>query len=282
MTKKSSRNQKLYKMKGCSKKTRKNYLGGSSLAYTGKPFLKEGPNPFLAYNGKGGSSCGLIKAANLRVNTNAANPLYPNTGPISKGTDTIFNNASGQVGGGCGCGLSLMSGGKKRRGGCGAACAMGMMIGGERHRNDCRCRECKKLRGGMRGGSHGTRIPEAIPNGLVGTPWTPNVKSWPGVNGIPGDSNYYSTNQYNVDPQTAMIDVGANPPFLYMKAGNKKKQKGGTLSNFLGQDLINLGRQFQFGMGTAYNALAGYPSPVNPLPWKDQFHTSTPINPATI
>jgi len=255
----SKKNQKLYKMKGCSKKTRKNYLGGSSLAYTGKPLPNEGPNPFLAYTGKGGSSCGLPTVPNPPVNTNASNPVYPNTGPISKGTNIIFNNASAQ------------------QGGCGLTCGL---KGGKPHRNECKCSKCKKTRTKkhMKGGFKNFLIPD----GLVGTPWTPNVGGWPGVNGIPGDSNYYPENQYKVDPQTSMVDLGANPPFLNMKAGRKKKQKGGTLSNFLGQDLINLGRQFQFGMGSAYNALAGYSAPVNPLPWKDQFPTKTSINPATI
>ena len=67
-----------------------------------------------------------------------------------------------------------------------------------------------------------------------------------------------------------------------MKGGKKRKQKGGNLSNLLGQDLINLGRQFQFGIGTAYNALAGYQSPVNPLPWKDQFPNKLTLRPSTI
>lgn len=58
----------------------------------------------------------------------------------------------------------------------------------------------------------------------------------------------------------------------------KKIMKGGTLSNFIGQDLINLGRQFQFGLGSAYNALVGQSSPVNPLPWKDQLTNSKPLN----
>jgi hypothetical protein len=58
----------------------------------------------------------------------------------------------------------------------------------------------------------------------------------------------------------------------------KKIMKGGTLSNFIGQDLINLGRQFQFGLGTAYNALVGQSSPVNPLPWKDQLMNTKPLN----
>ena len=50
----SRRNQKLYKMRGCAKKTRKNHLGGSAdapLAYVGKPVQLQS-NPFLAYTGK--------------------------------------------------------------------------------------------------------------------------------------------------------------------------------------------------------------------------------------
>ena len=46
--------------------------------------------------------------------------------------------------------------------------------------------------------------------------------------------------------------------------------RGGALSNFFSQDLINLGRQTQFGVGSVYNGLTGYAAPVNPLPWKDQ------------
>ena len=55
---KSRRHQKVYKMRGCSKKTRKHrrktyrrkHLGGSdsNLAYTGKPVVNSGPNPFLS------------------------------------------------------------------------------------------------------------------------------------------------------------------------------------------------------------------------------------------
>jgi len=257
MGRKSTKKQKLYKMVGCFKKTRKNYLGGSTdtpLAYTGNPssFL---PNPYLAYTGKGGSSCGLTTNTTLPTNTNAANPALPNTGPVSNGTNTIFNSAL-ELQGGCGCGNTLM-------------------VGGSKHRKKCKCSKCK----GMKGGNAG--IP--YPNGQVGTSWTPNVGGWPGVDGVPGNSNYYPVNTYSSsDPQTSMVDVGANPPFLNIKGGKTRKQKGGTLSNFLTQDLINLGRQFQFGMGSAYNALAGYAAPVNPMPWKDQFPSRVPFNPATI
>ena len=258
--KKSSRKQKIYRMKGCSK-TRKNYLGGSQdapLAYTGKPIFSV-PNPNLAYTGKGGS----IDSA------------YPNIGPERR-YDTIFNNVSQQLGG-CGCAAPLIGGGRRRRkGGSCSQCAPGFMIGGTTHRSGCRCSQCKKQLS-MKGGNNG--IP--YPDGLVGSHWTPSINGWPGVNGIPGDSNYYPLNTYNNDVSRQMVDVGANRPFLNMKGG-KRKQRGGTLSNFVGQDLINLGRQFQFGVGSAYNALAGYAAPVNPMPWKDQFPTRADFNPATI
>jgi hypothetical protein len=137
------------------------------------------------------------------------------------------------------------------------------MVGGGRSR---RIRKRSVMKGGNAG------IP--YPNGLVGSSWTQNVSGWPGVNGIPGDRNYYSENTYNNDISRQMVDVGANPPFK----GGKGNQKGG----FLGQDLINLGRQFQFGAGTAYNALAGYERPINPLPWKDQLPTRLNVNSAII
>lgn len=239
---------KAYKNTHKKNRTKKNrkYLGGTQLAYTGKDILLP-PNPFLSYNRKGGQG----------PNINAANPVYPNTGPVHKGT-VIFNDASSQNGGAC------------------SLCSMGFMAGGEKHRNGCKCSECKSKR--MKGGNSGM----PYPNGLVGNSWTANTGSWPGVNNISGDSNHYPLNNYNVDPQTAMTNIGANPPFngggKGRKHKNKKKQKGGTLSNFMGQDLINLGRQFQFGLGSAYNALAGYSAPVNPLPWKGQFPNQPSLN----
>lgn len=267
--KKSSRKQKNYKMVGCSKKTRKNHLGGNNyLAYTGKPSFSF-PNPHLAYTGKGGSSCGLTNNTSISTNTNAANPTLPNTGPVSAGNNTIFNSALAQRGG-C-CGGQMIGGGKQpKRGGMCPACALGIMAGGTKHRTACKCSSCKVMKGGNPG------IPYV--NGLVGTPWGANG-SWPGVDGIPGDNNYYSVNTYNNDISRQMKDTGSNPPFM---GGKKKKQRGGTLSNFLSQDLINLGRQFQFGMGSAYNALSGYAAPVNPMPWKDQIPSKVPFNVATI
>jgi hypothetical protein len=291
----SSKRQKVYKMKGCSTKTRKNYLGGTSilgadinLAYPGNN-VPTVPNPFLAYSGKGGSSCGGYLTPDLDIpsNTDAMDRTIPNTGPPSGGFN--FLNPIGQRGG---CGMSggslmkggncmsctnpLMSGGRKKKGGCGPLCAPGFMVGGARHRLGCKCSSCKTKRGSnMKGGNPG--IP--YPDGLVGSPWTSSITTWPGVNGVQGDSNYLALNKYHNDPQTAMIYTGANPPFSIGGSKDRtRKQRGGTLSNFLTQDLINLGRQFQFGVGSAYNALAGYSSPVNPMPWKGQLSNTFSLN----
>jgi hypothetical protein len=144
----------------------------------------------------------------------------------------------------------LQSGGSKnKKGGCCGACSTSML--------------------------GGSGIPIAL--GLTGAPWTPAASGWPGVDGVDGNRNHLAVNEYKVDPQTAMIATGANPPF---SVGGGKKQKGGSTSNFLSQDLINLGRQFQYGVGSVYNGLLGYSSPVNPLPWKGQL--SNTINSASI
>ena len=122
------------------------------------------------------------------------------------------------------------------------------------------------------------------PDGLVGSEWTPNVSSWPGVN---SNGNHYPLNTYPVDPQTAMINTGSAPPFSvggrHRKRGGGKKHsrkmcRGGSTSNLLGQDLINFGRQSTNGIGSTYNALNGYSAPVNPLPWKDQLVNSNNLN----
>lgn len=54
--------------------------------------------------------------------------------------------------------------------------------------------------------------------------------------------------------------------------GKCMKQKGGVLSNFLFQDITNFGRNMMYNASSEYNTLAGYKSPVNPTPWKDQLH----------
>ena len=269
MPKTFKKRQRFYKMKGCSKKNKRFFLGGSdNLAY---PYSGPTIPPPLAYTGKGGSTL-------MPTNTDAANPALPNTGPPARAQNWIGSQSGGSKGGNSdcgnfGCGIPVMSGGNcmscqtplMSGGSCGPLCALGYQAAGKKG--------LRKM--SMKGGNPG--IP--YPDGLVGKQWTPAIGGWPGVDGISGGRNYLANNTYNTDISRQMVSPGANPPFL---TGGKKrvksrshknksrKQRGGTLSNFLGQDLINLGRQFQFGVGSAYNALSGYPAPVNPLPWKDQ------------
>lgn len=285
--KKSSKHkkQKLYKMRGCSKTCKRKYRGGSAdvpLAYPSNnvPTVR---NPHLAYTGKGGSNCSYgITPNNLQLpqNINAADAAYPNSGPVSTGFN--FLNSSAQRGGACDTcgGIQVMSGGKVMKGGY-RGMGMGLhmnpgcplnQLGGS-HRNDCKCSDCKH-HNVMKGGNNG--IP--YPNGLVGTAWSANNEGLPGVNGIPGDSNHYSLNTYNNDVSRQMVDLGPAPPFTGGKS--RKNKKGGSLGSFLGQDLINIGRQFQYNIGSAYNTISGFSSPVNPLPWKDQLPNT--MNSSTI
>jgi hypothetical protein len=152
----------------------------------------------------------------------------------------------------------------------------------------CHSKECKhiKLRGGLGCGSSGCPIapyswnqmnmkggectscmnmkggnfykPAApVPYPLVGDPWTPSIKGWPGVDGIDNNRNYLSNNLYNEgDPQTMM------------KLGGSKKKKGGGL---IPQNLVNLGRDIAFNFKSMSNSLDGYPAPTNPLPYKGHF-----------
>ena len=291
--KSKSRKQRLYKMKGCSmKSTRKNKRGGKgmapnlpistpalggdfTLAYPYKgPVL---PNTALAYTGKGGKGNDyLLEPSYLAVktsNVNGANPLYPNTGPLPNGFN-FLNPLQTQRGGSCGCGaLPFMNGGS---------------VGGSKHREGCKCSSCKMKHKGkshMSGGGGCSTSNNGIPypNGLVGKPYV-NSSNLPGANGIGGDANYYSLNKYINDVSRQMIDVGANRPFLGflgLKGGAKKKtrkQRGGDFSNFIGQDIVNLGRQFTYGLGSTFNALNGTPAPVNPLPWKGQLVNTPNLN----
>ena len=204
------------------------------LAYTGKPVFSL-PNPHLAYTVPGSNKTG---GSGMRINTNAENPVYPNTGgpPASQN----WLNAS------------VLKGGT-----CGGTC--GLMKGGAKHRTGCKCSGCKGQKGGN-GLPYGEGLPEMKPilaaNGLTGDTWGADFK-WPGTNNVGGDHNHYALNTYSpVDISRQMQDIGAQPPFLGggKRKNKSRKQRGGALSNFLYQDLVNVGRQFQYGLGSTYNA----------------------------
>lgn len=161
-----------------------------------------------------------------------------------------------------------------------------------RHYLGRKCAMCTKdMRKGMKGGncssctnhlianqSGGNFYKPAapIPGPFVGHSWNPPVKDWPGVNGVGGDRNYLAYNNYPTDPQTAMRLNGGRRK--RSKRRGRCKKGGNSLSALIPQDLVNLGRDVSFNMGSAFNAINGYKAPINPLPYKDQFYGSERAN----
>ena len=264
---KKTKGQKVYRMKGCSKKTKK-YLGGSNqysnltLAYPNKNLFSV-PNPALAYTGKGGSSCiDNLTPSNLAYTGKPGpNSVYPNPG--AQGPFPGWLNPSMQRGGNCGSCNNFST---------------GPMVGGK-HRKGCKCSKCRKQKGGNNGLPYGENLPVMngipYPNGLTGQSWGANYQ-WPGTNNISGDLNHYALNKYTPDISRQMIATGAQPPFIVgggKKTRKNRKQNGGSSNGFV-QDFMNLGRQFTYGLGSAYNGLRGYSSPTSPMPWKGQLVTT--------
>ena len=162
----------------------------------------------------------------------------------------------------CNCRLCVSS---PQTGGCGCGATALFQSGG------CGC-------GLQFGGSSG-----GVPPPLIGSPWM-------GVGGIDGQTNYLALNKYPVDPQTQVVserDGTVFPPHSkFMNGGRKRKGKVGRMTTIrrtrirkskkggsgtlFPQDLVNLGRTFTYGIGSAYNSIGGYPQPVSPLPYQNQ------------
>ena len=121
----------------------------------------------------------------------------------------------------------------------------------------------------MQNGGNFYKPPSPLPGPFVGKSWTPQIEGWPGVNGVGADRNYLAQNLYPSDPQT-MMKLGGKKRRKINKSKKTRSLRSKKAGNLISQDLVNLGRSISFNMGSAYNALNGYPAPVNPLPYKDQ------------
>jgi hypothetical protein len=144
-------------------------------------------------------------------------------------------------------------------------------------------RELLGLRGGpvlgLRGGS-----------ALVGSPWTPNVSSWPGVGGYDGQTNYYNLNKYApFDPQQNIIQERMSGGGRRRKTKRHRRrgkrstrhyQRGGF--PLVPQDVTNFGSTMLYGLGSAYNGLVGTQQPVSPLPYQDQLPGGLNLNTANL
>lgn len=114
---------------------------------------------------------------------------------------------------------------------------------------------------------------------FIGAPWSvTNDESQ-------STGNYYSQNLYkSADPQTMMKlkggqVIGGQVIGGQVIGGQKSRRrslKGGSLTNFLPSDLVNLGRDFTYNVNSAYSSLTGAPQPVNPSPVEG--HLSASVN----
>uniref|UniRef100_A0A6C0KQX5 Uncharacterized protein n=1 Tax=viral metagenome TaxID=1070528 RepID=A0A6C0KQX5_9ZZZZ len=271
--KKRINNKKSKTMKnmiGCSKKKNKTFfksLGKKSCPNCG-PNCRCGPNcncghncPGTCYMKKGGSGCGSCGCPIAPLSWNQMNKFGGNIDYGKTQYPAILG--SGQNGGTC---------------------------------NVCT---------GQNGGNF-FKPASSIPGPIVGQSWGPSVSQWPGMDGVGANRNYLAPigGVINNDPalQMTMNDAGYTTlnsmvgGYLYdnkkkmknkTKLSSKSKTNSKTNSNtdssslegrkgggLIPQDLLNLGSDITYNVKSAYNALNGYSSPVNPLPYKDQFSFS--------
>jgi len=100
-------------------------------------------------------------------------------------------------------------------------------------------------------------------NYSVGKAWS--ATNWPSMN----NANHFSKNTYNNDISRQMKAAWASGG-RRGKQKTQKKQRGGVLSNGIGQDFVNLGRQLTSGAGNIYNSSIGRSHSVSPQPWLNQ------------
>lgn len=233
-------------------------MPGATINLSDSGSVFTGSNPYLVTRGgrhrhhrRGGSAEVVSNAPDLLAQKGGMAPDIAKAYPSTLGTPTHVNWINNQTlhGGGCGCSTPFF-GGRRQRG--------------------------------------GRNFGDLVPNGLLGQSWTSNIGTWPGVDGVAMNRGHYDLNTYANDVSRQTQAIGANFPFsgLPWRGGGgsssrrrrhsrrrtyrHRKMRGGALSNFLSQDIINLGREFGFNVNSAYNALNGAPAPVNPLPWKGQ------------
>lgn len=112
-------------------------------------------------------------------------------------------------------------------------------------------------------------VAQSIPNGLVGSSIN-QTTGLPGLNGINGDNNYYSLNNYSTDISRAMMPSSyLNGGRIHKKRNTKRNtKKNKKRKNMRGggavQEFQNLLRGTFFNLGSVSNSINGYPAPVNP------------------
>jgi hypothetical protein len=157
---------------------------------------------------------------------------------------------------------------RKQKGGCNSCITGGLQHGGSKSKMF----GSAFSKSGIKGGNF-YKHAAPIPGPFVGQPWTPAISGWPGVDGVGANRNYIADNLYPTDISRQMkVNGGAKlnkskskkHKTIKMTKMTKIHKRGGSI---IPQDLTNLGRELTFSVGSAYNALNGYPLPVNPAPY---------------
>ena len=259
-----TRKQKMYIMKGCSRKKRvfsslgKKQRGGRGCGSGGCPIA---PFSWKQMNMMGGTQVGGAQVGGTQV---GGKYQYPPNNVMKMQTilpqDKYPLGASGQIGGTCGgtCGLQPPA--------------------------------------QMGGGFYKPAAP--IPGPFVGKPWGTSLSKWPVMDGIGGDRNYLKNykNVLNNDPQqqqlTADVDAGyktwssmvggykynTNSSSKSLKSRSNSSSRTRRGGGLIPQDLVNLGQDATYNLKSAYNTLNGYSKPVSPLPYQGQLTGSMDYN----
>ena len=269
--------QKIYVMRGCSKKTKscKNKKVFSTLGNKGCPNCGPNchcgpscncPHPcpgtcYLNRRQKGGAGCGscgcpIAPLSTKQMNMFGGDNYLPNN--ISPGTVQLDYKPIIGIG-----------------------------------QNGGSCSSCGQIPMTQSGGNF-FKPASSMPGPMVGSSWGAALGKWPGINGISSGRNFlksYDTdnNIVSKDPQLQMItgDSGySGSRYLNGITGGGRRKSGRSKSKsrsksrsksksvrgggLIPQDLVNLGNDFSFNLKSAYNSLNGYKAPVDPLPYKDQ------------
>jgi hypothetical protein len=279
-----------------TKRQKKNVMVGCSNKKSCK-------NRFFSLGGKLCNSCGRNCICSKQKGCPKCGPIC--TCSKQKGCSKCGRNCTclkncQKCGSKCTCNKSVKRGGANGCGSCGCPIAPYPMYGGLQYtnqpvlidgKNDNKfigiigtaqnggmCGSCGAQLNVMQSGGTTVKPLGPLPGPFIGSPWGTSLKSWPGIDGIGSDRNYLK-NYENViqnDPQQQMLTSDAG--YLTknsMVGGYTYKSRDSSVSSKKGgglvpQDLVNLGRDFTFNLKSAYNALNGYPSPVDPAPYKGQ------------
>ena len=204
--------------------------------------------------------------------------------------------ANNMMTGGCGCGAqvnNMMGGGR---------CAGDILAYSPDYKYSCNDNLAYTGRGGSKkegfnanliyplsggGTCNSDNMPSgaSYPSGAMGSPWTSNPSSWPGVAGVQGDSNYLAYNNYSYPQADRMLINTEAIPFKF--GGKSKKSKKHTFRKHMRKYKTN--KKYQKGglpslgiltdVKNTWNTLRGNPQLPSPLPFNNQLeHQQEELN----